>query len=260
MTAQIERRTAPTLFGNRAGAGPAAGPRIESLVDLMHEGFYVLFMLKNGSAPPGEHEFAEKVSQFLAGFESEARRLRAHGEDIEAAKYAYCAALDEIILASGFPIREPWERRPLQLTVFGDQLAGQHFFDRLEELRGKGGARLQALQVFHLCLLLGFKGKYALDSSDKLACLTARLGDEIAHIKGRSRGFAPRAGRPDQVAHKLRSDVPLWTLSAVFALAALGVYIGMKSSLDNATRQGMAGYSDLVKLAPRPANLTITLP
>jgi len=260
MTAQIERRAAPTLFGNRAGASPAAGPRIESLLDLMHEGFYVLFMLKNGSAPPGGHEFSEKVSVFLAGFENEARRLRAHGEDIEAAKYAYCAALDEIILASGFPIREAWERRPLQLTVFGDQLAGEHFFDRLEELRGKGGARLQALQVFHLCLLLGFKGKYALDSSDKLACLTTRLGDEIAHIKGKSRGFAPRAERPDQVAHKLRSDVPLWTLSAVFALAALCVYIGMKSSLDNATRQGIAGYADLVKLAPRPASLTITLP
>lgn len=259
MTAQIERRAAPSLFGNRAGA-PAAGPRIESLVDLMHEGFYVLFMLKNGSAPPGEHEFAEKVSGFLNGFEAEARRLRAHGEDIEAAKYAYCAALDEIILASGFPIREPWERRPLQLTVFGDQLAGEHFFDRLDELRGKGGARLQALQVFHLCLLLGFKGKYALDSSDKLACLTARLGDEIAHIKGKSRGFAPRAERPDQVTHKLRSDVPLWALSAVFALAALSVYVGMKSSLDNATRQGMAGYAGLVQLAPRPASLTVTLP
>jgi type VI secretion system protein ImpK len=259
MTAQIERRAAPSLFGNRAGA-PAAGPCIESLVDLMHEGFYVLFMLKNGSAPPGEHEFAEKVSAFLHGFEAEARRLRAHGEDIKAAKYAYCAALDEIILASGFPIREPWERRPLQLTVFGDQLAGEHFFDRLDELRGKGGARLQALQVFHLCLLLGFRGKYALDSSDKLACLTARLGDEIAHIKGKSRGFAPRAERPDQVAHKLRSDVPLWALSAVFALAALCVYVGMKSSLDSATRQGMAGYAGLVQLAPRPASLTVTLP
>ncbi|WP_377701259.1 type IVB secretion system protein IcmH/DotU [Pseudoduganella sp. UC29_71] len=259
MTAQIERRAAPSLLGNRAGA-PAAGPRIESLVDLMHEGFYVLFMLKNGSAPPGEHEFAEKVSGFLNGFEAEARRLRAHGEDIEAAKYAYCAALDEIILASGFPIREPWERRPLQLTVFGDQLAGEHFFDRLDELRGKGGARLQALQVFHLCLLLGFKGKYALDSSDRLACLTARLGDEIAHIKGKSRGFAPRAERPDQVAHKLRSDVPLWALSAVFALAALSVYVGMKSSLDSATRQGMAGYAGLVQLAPRPASLSVTLP
>jgi type VI secretion system protein ImpK len=258
MSTQVERRSAPSLFGSRAATGE--GPRIQSLVDLMHDGFHLLFLVRNGAAPPGERAFADKVSRFLADFEGEARRLRAHGDDIEAAKYAYCAALDETVLASPFPIREPWQRRPLQLTIFGDQLAGEHFFDRLEELRGKGGARLQALQVFHLCLLLGFKGKFALDSSDKLAYLSARLGDEIAHIKGKSRGFAPRAERPDQVANKLRNDVPLWTLSAVFALLALSVYVGMKSSLTSATIQGMAAYADLVKLAPRPASLTITLP
>jgi type VI secretion system protein ImpK len=258
MTAQIERRAAPSLFGSRAAGTESV--RVQSLLDLMHDGFYALFMLKNGSAPPGENEFLDKVSRFLAEFESEARRLRAHGDDIDAAKYAYCAALDETILASAFPIRAAWERRPLQLTVFGDQLAGEHFFDRLEALRGKGGARLQALQVFHLCLLMGFQGKYALDGSDKLAYLTARLGDEIAHIKGKSRDFAPRAERPDQVAHKLRGDVPLWAVSTMFALVALCVYMGLKSSLDNVTQQGLTAYANLVKLAPRPASLTITLP
>lgn len=258
MSAQVERRSAPSLFGGRPANG--TGPRIQSLVDLMHDGFHLLFLVKNGAVPSDERAFEDKVTRFLAEFDSEARRLRAHGEDIEAAKYAYCAALDEIILESPLPIREPWQRRPLQLTICGDQLGGAHFFDRLEALRGKGGARLQALQVFHLCLLLGFQGKFKCDSSDRLACLTARLGDEIAHIKGRSRGFAPQAERPDQVEHKLRSEVPLWTLSAVFALLALCVYAAMKSSLDNATSQNMAAYADLVKLAPRPASLTVTLP
>lgn len=258
MSAQVERRSAPSLFGSRAAGG--AGPRIQSLVDLMHDGFHLLFLIKNGAAPPAEEAFSDKVSRFLAEFDAEARRLRAHNEDIEAAKYAYCAALDEIILASPSAINVPWQHGPLQLSVFGDQLAGERFFTRLEELRGQGGARLQALQVFHLCLLLGFKGKFAVDTSDKLACLTARLGDEIAHIKGKSKGFAPHAERPDQIAHKLRSDVPLWTLSAVFALVALCAYIGLKSSLNSATTQGMAAYADLVKLAPRPASLTITLP
>lgn len=258
MNGQIERRGAPSLFGGPAAEGE--GPRIQSLLDLMHEGFHVLFMLRNGAEPPDGELFADKVSRYMAGFENEARRLRAHGDDIEAAKYAYCAALDEIILASPFAIRTQWELRPMQLTEFGDQLAGEHFFDRLEHLRGKGGARLQALQVFHLCLLLGFKGKYALDSSDKLACLTARLGDEIAHIKGRSRGFAPRAARPDQVAHKLRSEVPPWALSSLFALAALCAWLAMKSSLDKDTRQSIAPYAGLVKLAPRPASFSVTLP
>lgn len=259
MNAPIDRRAVPRLFGTR-GQGAADGARTQSLLDLMHEGFYVLFLLKNGSAPPGEVEFVEKIRQFLAGFDGEARQLRASADDIEAAKYAYCAALDEIILASKFELRTVWERRPLQLTIFGDQLAGEHFFDRLEELRGKGGARLQALQVFHMCLLLGFQGKFTLEGADKLAYLTARLGDEIAHIKGKSRGFAPRAEPPDQIVHKLRGEVPLWAMCTVFALIAIGVYLGLKTSLTRSTLNGLAGYADLVKLAPRPANLTITLP
>ncbi|MBJ7310791.1 type IVB secretion system protein IcmH/DotU [Rugamonas sp. CCM 8940] len=256
----IERRALPHLLGGqRRGPAPDAGHQ-PSLLDLLHEGFYAVFMLKNGATPPDEATFLDKIRQFLAEFDTKARKLQAHGDDIEAAKYAYCAALDEVILSSTFPIRPTWERRPLQLALFGEQLAGQHFFDRLEALRGKGGVRVQALQVFHMCLLMGFRGRFALDDSDKLNNMAARLGDEIAHIKGKSRGFAPQAERPDQIVNKLRSDLPLWALASVFALIGLGSYVGLNSSLNRTTQTSMAAYADLVKLAPQPANVTITLP
>ncbi|NGZ85425.1 type IVB secretion system protein IcmH/DotU [Duganella aceris] len=260
MTPPVERRAIPTLMGGqRRQIQPGYG-HVQTLLDLLQEGFYLLFMLKNGAAPPGEAPFLDTITAYLAEFDREARKLRAQGEDIDAAKYAFCAALDEIILSSQFPIRFAWERRPLQLVIFGDQLAGEHFFDRLETLRSAGGARLPALQVFHMCLLIGFRGKYAIDAGDKLAYLTARLGDEIAHIQGKSKGFAPQADRPDQIVNKLRSNTPLWAMSAVFAVIALGAYIGLESALSSSTRNALAGYSDLVKLAPRPAYVTITLP
>ena len=201
-----------------------------------------------------------RISAFLNDFDREARKLRDEGDDIEAAKYAWCAALDEILLASSSPLRDTWERHPLQLTVFGDQLAGEHFFDRLEQLRGKGGARLQALQVFHMCLLLGFQGRYALDGKDKLDYLVARLGDEIARMRGRTRGFAPHAERPDQVVNRLRSDLSLWVLAAVFTLAGLGAYLGFRTVLGKESAYALAHYNDLVKLPPKAAHVTITLP
>jgi type VI secretion system protein ImpK len=260
MTPQVERRAIPTLMGGqRRQIQPGYG-HVQTLLDLLQEGFYLLFMLKNGSAPPGEAAFLDSITAYLAEFDSEARKLRAQGEDIDDAKYAFCAALDEIILGSQFPMRFAWERRPLQLVIFGDQLAGEHFFDRLEALRSTGGARLPALQVFHMCLLIGFRGKYALDAADKLAYMTARLGDEIAHIQGKSKGFAPQADRPDQIVNKLRSNTPLWALCALFAVIGLAAYIGLESSLSRDTQNALAGYSDLVKLAPRPAHVTITLP
>jgi len=265
MSGMIERRAAPSLLaprgvpanGMRAGDVRAGG---STLVDLMHEGFYVLFMLKNGATPPDAATFMERITAFLSDFERDAKRLRADADDIHAAKYAFCAAADEIVLASPFPLRHDWERRPLQLAVFGDQLAGEHFFDKLEDLRGKGAARLPALQVFHMCLLLGFQGKFGLDGVEKLGYLTARVGDEIAHIKGRSRGFAPRAERPDQVVNRRRAEVPLWVLSAVFGVIGLGAFAGLDTSLAHSTIKTLAPYANLVRLAPRPANLTIIFP
>ena len=260
MSGPIERRANPTqMGGQRKQLLPGYG-HVQSLLELLHEGFYLLFMLKNASAPQSDDAFNDTVKSLLADFDGEARKLRAPPEDIDAAKYAFCAALDEIILGSSLPLRAAWERRPLQLVIFGDQLAGVHFFDRLEDLRSKGGVRLQALEVFHMCLLMGFQGKYAHDSGDKLAYLTARLGDEIAHIKGKSKGFAPQAERPDQVVHKLRSNTPLWAMMAVFAVIGLGTFLGLKTMLSHDTQNQLAVYNDLVKLAPRPAYVTVTLP
>jgi len=248
MTQFIERRA------------PAPQQRVPALVDLMQEGFHLLSMLRNGCRPPGDAEFAASVRQYLDDFERRARDQRAAADDITAAKYAFCAALDEIVLSSSFPLRAAWERRPLQLMLFGDQLAGEHFFDQLEQLRIKGAERLPALQVFHMCLLLGFQGRYALESADRLAYLIARLGDEIAHLRGKGKGFAPRAARPDNVVHQLRSNAPPWIAAAIFFATSTLAFGAMRWALASGTRDAMAPYQDVVKLPPRPASVTVTLP
>jgi type VI secretion system protein ImpK len=256
MSQHVDRRAPPPPPGSRN----AAGSTPTSLVDVMYEGFYALFLLKNGCGPQDKTAFAEHMTRFLGDVDRNAKALGVPADDVTAAKYAFCAAVDEIILRSDYDIREAWETRPLQLRLFGDQLAGEHFFQRLEDLRAKGGVHLQALEVFHVCLLLGFEGRFALDGRDKLNYLTARLGDEIARMRGKSRGFAPRAERPDQIVHKLGSDLSLWALAMVFAVTALGGYLGFRTALSHETRTALAGYNDLVKLPPRSANVTITLP
>jgi type VI secretion system protein ImpK len=255
MSQHVERRAAP-----QAGSRNAAGSTPTSLVDIMYEGFYALFLLKNGCGPHEKTAFADHMTRFLGDVDRNAKALGVPADDVTAAKYAFCAAVDEIILRSDYEIREAWETRPLQLRLFGDQLAGEHFFQRLEDLRAKGVVHLQALEVFHVCLLLGFEGRFALDGKDKLAYLTARLGDEIARMRGKSRGFAPHTERPDQIVHKLGSDLSLWALSMVFTVVTLGGYLGFRTALAHETELAMSGYNDLVKLPPRSANVTITLP
>ncbi|KAF1712005.1 type VI secretion system protein ImpK [Pseudoxanthomonas kalamensis DSM 18571] len=236
----------------------AAPPR--RLLDLMFDGFYLLMLLKRGQLPSDEEKFVESVRQFLDRVERGASKLGIASEDTYAAKYAFCAAVDEAILSQPSPLRESWERNPLQLRLFGEHLAGEHFFDRLEELRAQGGPRLASLEVYHYCLLLGFEGKYRLEGPEKLGYLTARLGDEITFLKGKRVGFAPHWPPPDSVAHALRRIVPVWAPAVLLAVFGVLGYFGVNALLARDTEQKLAAYQDVVQLPPSTAHVTITLP
>jgi type VI secretion system protein ImpK len=261
--------TAPSLSPNIASFTETGGPRlpaadaprlVNSMSDLLYDGFYALFLLKSRNAPKDDAELAVRMQRYMADFDKNAKHLEVSPEDIHLAKFAFCATVDEIILKSQFKVRDSWELRPLQLTMFGEQLAGETFFVKLEELRAKGAKHVQALEVYYMCLLLGFQGKYMIDGSEKLRYLTARLGDEIASMKGKRAPFAPHWSRPDKVSHQLKTETPLWVISSVFALLGLVAYLGLSSWSTKSTKGLLGGYEDIVKLAPRAANISITLP
>lgn len=257
--------TAPSLLGSARPPAPQHGARVsvveaKTLIDLMYDGFYMLFLLRNRHAPPDAGQFRARLKDFLAEVDKGARRLNVSPDDLHLAKYAYCALVDEQVLLHQPTLRASWEQRPLQLEMFGDQLAGEHFFDRLEELRQQGAARLQVLEVFHMCLLMGFQGKYLLEGSEKLGYLSSRLGDEIAHLKGRRAEFAPHAMPPDRIIHKLRAEVPLWVVCSVFALAGLLAFLGLRWNLGRQTQADLGLHTQVIQSPAQTARVTITLP
>lgn len=255
--------TAPSLFSiapnNRPEESNADRPA-RSLVDLLYDGFYMLILLSQRSVPRDPDEFSGNIQKFLDQFERSAKKNNFAAEDIYDAKYAFCAAIDEAVLSSQMNIRDSWERRPLQLVLFGDQLAGEHFFDKLEAARNAGANRINALEVFHMCLLMGFKGRYLLEGPEKLKYLTLQLGEQIAHIKGKGAAFAPHWAAPDSIANAIKRDIPLWVLVAVLALFGLLAYIGLDWHAGSTVQQTLSPFRNIVQLAPRAPTLTITLP
>lgn len=262
----------PSLFGSSQpphGASKAqaigssqALPAAAStrLLDLMYDGFYLLFLLKGKHAPMDAEVFRDRLKQFLTQFERGAGKLGASADDIYACKYAFCATVDEAVLMSSFKVRESWQRLPLQVQFFGDQLAGEQFFLKLDEFRQQGTSRLQVLEVYQMCLLLGFQGKYLIEGSEKLGYLTARLGDEIARMRGNAAGFAPHWAAPDRIRHQLRHQVPLWAIASLFGLMATLAFIGLRWQLSEHTQATLGAHHHIVQLAPQSAHITITLP
>ena len=249
----------PSLGPSQSAPAPASAPA-RSLLDLMSDGFYLLMLLKRGQLPSAEAPFVESIKRFLDGTERGAVKLGIGSEDVYAAKYAFCAALDEAILSQPSDLREEWERNPLQLRLFGEHLAGEHFFDRLEQLRAQGAPRLPSLEVYYYCLLLGFEGKYRLEGPEKLGYLTARLGDEIAYLKGKRAPFAPHWAPPDRVQHALRRVTPIWAPVAVVGIGAALAFLAFSTLAARDTDRQLAQYNQVVQMPADTAQLTITLP
>jgi type VI secretion system protein ImpK len=191
---------------------------------MLEEGFYLLFLLRDGNAPKSAGRFKQRVDQFIAHFDKQADNFGKPPELIEHSRYAFCALLDEIVLASGFPLRDEWARDPLQLRLFREHLAGDGFFARLEKLRNDPATNLEALEVFHACLLLGFQGKYLLDGPEKLALLVNGLGNDLQKIRGGKPEFAPNWRRPHDIQNFIRYEMPIWLIATLMATGAAVVF------------------------------------
>jgi len=125
--------------------------------------------------------------------------------DVKDTHFAVVAFLDSVVLHSKDPIRAEWERKTLQEEMFGKSEAGVVFFEKLEHFRSRRDSEQLAdiLEVYLLCLLLGFEGRYSGGPSGDLDGITQRVRMRIQDIRGRGRQLSPAGGLPMEPAVEL---------------------------------------------------------
>jgi len=97
----------------------------------------------------------------------QAKALGYSDEANQLSVFAVVSLLDESVLKLQSPAFADWAQRPMQEEMFGHNRAGEVFFDNLRTLLARQDSLETAdcLEVYCLCMLLGFKGKYALAAS-----------------------------------------------------------------------------------------------
>lgn len=137
--------------------------------------------------------FRSHMKRLLSAADSESRSAGYPPEDVKLAIYAVVAFLDESVLNSRQPMFAEWPQKPLQEEVFGEHMAGEFFFDNLRQLLARQDSEDLAdlLEVYHLCLLLGFKGRYTGSDRGELHQFTSTIGDKILRIRGGVAGLSP---------------------------------------------------------------------
>jgi type VI secretion system protein ImpK len=189
--------------------------------------------------------FRTRIKQVLAGAEQEARQAGYAADDVRLALFAVIAFLDETVLNSGQSMFADWPRRPLQEEVFGVHMAGELFFQYLQQLLGRQDSEdlADVLEVYELCLLLGFKGRYSASRGAELQLLSSQLSQKIERVHGGPAELSP-GWRPSavEIGRAREKWVPRLVAVAITAAAvALVLYVGFAISLHS-------GRADLASL------------
>lgn len=189
---------------------------------LYEEIFTVIVRVQSGRYQIQNAEaFRRKVIRALKEAGRAATKSSFHDEDVEKANFAVVAFLDEAVLNSNDPERDQWARKTLQEELFGKREAGEVFFGNLEQLRAnRDSPHLgQVLEIYYLCLLLGYEGRYAAGSKTELHLLMDSLRERIERLSRADPYFSPDARLPIQDAPR-PSVEPLSERLRVFALAS----------------------------------------
>jgi type VI secretion system protein ImpK len=178
-----------------AGLTPDPSPRRGRLALAVQEALTTVARLRQNKQVATDAEaFRTRIKQVLSTAEQEARSQGYSAEDARYALFAVIALLDETVLNSGQAMFSAWSSRTLQEEVFGVHMAGELFFQYLQQLLGRQDSPdlADVLEVFSLALLIGFKGRYSATYGSDVQVLIRQLSEKIDRSRGQPGELSPR--------------------------------------------------------------------
>ena len=200
-----------------------------NLVGLATPVLQEIMQIRAGVASPSI-ELRRLIDAMLKQLEQRGESLGYRDRHLQTIKFALAAFIDETVLIADFPLREEWEKYPLQLEYVGEHLAGLTFFERLEAMMKNPDTEsdIDVVEVCYLCLLLGYKGKYNIYYEEQLKH-TIETVAEFLRRAGRLQAVAlsPHWKATDQPEPVRDTGMPGWMKIAgsVAVAAVLLIYI-----------------------------------
>ena len=146
----------------------------------------------NESPDPGEER-----ARIRARLDAAEQRI-GQTDEWQLAKYAIVAWVDEMLIEAPWDGAEWWREQPLEFEIFRSAIAFSGFYEKAEQASQL--TRKDALEVFYICVVLGFRGMYK-DPTTAESAIRSMDYDLPATMEG----WAKRYGGSIQVAQ----DVPL---------------------------------------------------
>jgi type VI secretion system protein ImpK len=206
----------------------------KNLSDIASECFILILQLRATNDYGNAAKLNSLVSDMFDRFESNGRNNGIDNEKIRLAKFALVGFLDETIISSDWAEKDEWLSEPLQIKLFDTFNAGEEFFTYMSNLRQRTSANKDVLEIYYLCLSLGFKGKYQLQSPENLRRIINDFNLELHPEAYRSIDVLSPNGKPKQsIVQMVKSGLPLWVYPVGTLVILIIFYLIMSFSISD---------------------------
>jgi type VI secretion system protein ImpK len=156
------------------------------------------------------------------------------GIEWELAKYAVVSWIDEMLVDAFWDGREWWSNNVLEIELFNTRECNEKFFIKAQQASTVSGR--DALEVFYVCVILGFRGLYHNMEADSVLAPSLNLPFSLVEW-AKQTALSVRLGqgrealsRPTMEIHgapplRSRSSVVWPWLATVLTVAAAAVYL-----------------------------------
>lgn len=194
--------------------------------DLVHIATPVLELImkiRAGIVQPS-NDLRATMDELLKSLEQEAHGVGYNEAPVQTTKFALAAFADETVLTADFPLRHEWEKYPLQLEYFGEHMAGMKFYDRLDDLMKSPEENAEVIEVYYICLLVGYRGKYKIYYEDQVRGVIERVADCLRRVNRlRTGALSPHWKATDQPELVTGQGIPAW--AKITGVSAFGLML-----------------------------------
>jgi len=221
----------------------------KTLADLSSDIFILILQLRSTNRYGNAYTLKSKINDLFDLFQRNARHAGFDNEKINQAKFALVAFLDETIICSEWDQKSEWLAEPLQLKWFSTFNAGEEFFINMRTLQQRTTANKEVLEIYFLCLVLGFKGKYQLQSPENLRRVIDDLNLELHPDQFRMPDSISPHGKPqgELPVMETKSMFPVWIIPALSIVVCLVLYWILSGSIDKETELVLQSIQSLIK-------------
>ncbi|MFD1215792.1 MULTISPECIES: type IVB secretion system protein IcmH/DotU [Microbulbifer] len=160
----------------------------------------------------------KRLTQEIQKFEREAKQLSLTPETVLTARYLLCTVVDEVVLSTPWGTSSGWSQHSLLSLFHKETFGGEKCFVILQRMQEAPGTHLELLELFYLCLSLGFQGKYRLvqRGHEQIEQIRDNLYRTIeSHRPAMERDLSPKWQGCVQRKTRLVQYIPIWVIASV---------------------------------------------